>query len=88
MSRRSRCSGITASYTGAQETVLTGSGEPERLTQVHVSANAFDVLGIPPLLGRGFAEGEDDPGAPRVALLHEDFWRRRFAVTRRSSVAR
>ena len=70
--------GITASYTGTQETVLTGSGEPERLTQVRVSANAFDVLGMPPLLGRGFAEGEDDPGAPRVALLHEDFWRRRF----------
>ncbi len=70
--------GISASYTGTQQTVLTGSGEPERLAQVRVSANTLDVLGIAPLLGRGFADGEDDPGAPRVALLREDFWLRRF----------
>lgn len=71
-------SAIAASYSGLQETVLTGSGEPERLSQVRVSANTLDVLGVQPLLGRGFAAGEDDLGAPRVALVREELWLRRF----------
>lgn len=77
--RQSRTLGaIAASYTSLHETVLTGSGEPERLSQVRVTANALDVLGVRPLLGRTFAAGEDDRGAPRVALLREDLWTRRF----------
>jgi putative ABC transport system permease protein len=45
-----------------------------------VSAAYFDVLGIRPAIGRGFAESDDLPGAPRVALLADGLWRRRFGA--------
>jgi putative ABC transport system permease protein len=57
---------------------LTGSGTAERFTQARVSANAFHVLGVRPLVGRAFLPGEDAEGAPRVAVLSEGLWRRRF----------
>jgi predicted permease len=61
-------------------TNLTGTGEPERLTQARVSANFFDVLGIRPARGRGFLAGEDAQTAPRVAVLSDGLWRRRFGA--------
>ena len=51
---------------------------PSQLSQARVSANAFDVLGIRPILGRAFATGEDAVSAPRVACLSERLWRTRF----------
>jgi putative ABC transport system permease protein len=69
-------SGLAAAYTSS--TVLTGAGEPEQLSQARVSANAFALLGVRPLLGRAFVDGEDQASAPRVAMLSEGSWRRRF----------
>jgi predicted permease len=43
-----------------------------------VSAHYFDVIGIRPLLGRGFTEDEDRPGAGRAAVLSYDLWRTTF----------
>ena len=61
-------------------TNLTGTGEPERLTQARVSANFFDILGVRPTRGRGFVSGEDAADAPRVAILSDGLWRRRFGA--------
>lgn len=69
-------SGLAAGFTGA--TILTGSGEPERLSQSRITSNTMDVLRMSAVLGRSFAAGEDDPSAPRVAMLSEGAWRRRF----------
>src|SRR4051812_25784993 len=58
---------------------LSGDGaEPERLQAALVGANFFKVMGIRPLQGRTFAPGEDRPGAPRVAVISEKLWWRRF----------
>ena len=57
---------------------LTGANEPERLAGRAVSANFFDVLGVRPALGRGFAADEDRPGANRVCLIGHGLWQRRF----------
>jgi len=60
---------------------LTGDGgEPERLRGVRVSASFFSVLGVRPLAGRTFAPDEDRAGAPRVTVISEDLWRRRFGA--------
>src|SRR6266496_2139726 len=56
---------------------LTGVGEPERLDGRRVSANLFDVLGVPPLLGRTFVPDDDRPGV-HVVLLSYSLWQRRF----------
>jgi putative ABC transport system permease protein len=53
-----------------------GSGEPVRVEAASVSANFFDVLGVRPLLGRGFT---DEPGtATNEAVLSQGLWKERF----------
>jgi putative ABC transport system permease protein len=44
--------------------------------------NFFGVLGVKPLIGRAFVRGEDDIGAPRVALLSYGIWLSQFAGDR------
>jgi len=61
---------------------LVADVEPERLRVVETSANAFSLLGTPPLAGRTFRAGEDEAGAAPVIVLSEGFWRRRFAGRR------
>ncbi|HEX5086148.1 MAG TPA: ABC transporter permease [Blastocatellia bacterium] len=59
---------------------LVGVGEPERLVGVDVSQNFFALLGVRPLLGRGFNEEECRwNGSPAVILSHA-YWTRRFAA--------
>jgi hypothetical protein len=57
---------------------MTSQGEPERVKSQYVSANFFDLLGVRPILGRGFRNGEDLPNAAPVVVLTNGFWKRRF----------
>lgn len=57
---------------------LTGEFEPQRLLGGQVSANIFPMLGVKPLLGRGFNEDEDRPGSPSVVILSHGLWERNF----------
>lgn len=64
-------SGMVAGASGAGHS-------PERVPAGLVSAGLFPMLGIQPVLGRGFTADDDRPGAPPVALLSDLLWRRRF----------
>src|SRR5687767_392712 len=66
-----------AAYAGGGA-IMSGRGEPERVFAPAASANFFTVLGVDPLLGRTFQEGEDKPGAPRVVVLTYGIWQRSF----------
>jgi predicted permease len=57
---------------------LTGAGEPEQIEGSAVTGNFFELLRVAPRIGRCFRAGEDDAGAPRVVLLSEPLWLRRF----------
>ena len=57
---------------------LTGKGEPEVLPGALVSANFFRLFDAAPTWGRGFLEGEDQPGHNHVAVLSYDLWKNRF----------
>ncbi|HUQ88098.1 MAG TPA: ABC transporter permease, partial [Vicinamibacterales bacterium] len=57
---------------------LTGAGEPQELSTLLVSANILDVLGVSPVLGRGFASGEDREGSTRTMILSHAAWLRQF----------
>ena len=61
---------------------LTGEGQPESITGYRFSANMLGVLGVQPALGRGFRAEEDRPGGPRVVLLSDKLWKRRYAGDR------
>lgn len=56
---------------------LTGTGPPLRIDASKVTASLFDVLGVPPLLGRTFEEDEDRPGVD-VAVLSWRLWQTRY----------
>jgi putative ABC transport system permease protein len=58
---------------------LSGGDHPERVRSAHISANLLHVLGVEPMLGRGFRSGEDVPGASNVAILSYGLWQRRYA---------
>jgi putative ABC transport system permease protein len=58
---------------------LGGGDRPERVAGLQVSANLLDILGVPPLLGRTFVEGDDEAGRDRIAVLSHGLWQRRFA---------
>ena len=51
-------------------------GGRERVPGVVVSTNYFDVLAVQPRLGRTFRPSDEQPGAPRVIVLSDGFWRR------------
>ena len=58
---------------------LTGTGEPERLNGLRVSAGFFPALGVSPALGRTFTDQEDRPGNEHEVILGNALWRQRFA---------
>jgi putative ABC transport system permease protein len=60
------------------DAVLTGRGEPERLRLRRVTAGFTPTLKVTPLLGRTLTPESDKVGAPRVVVLGEGFWERRF----------
>ncbi|MCW5556695.1 MAG: ABC transporter permease [Verrucomicrobiae bacterium] len=58
---------------------LTGTGQPERINGLHVSANFLSVLHEPPQIGRGFLPEEERPGGgDKVVILSHGLWKRRF----------
>ena len=54
----------------------------ELVRSANVTAGFFRTLGVVPILGRDFADGEDTPGGPRNALLSYDAWRSRYGGRR------
>src|ERR1700685_2556096 len=72
-------SGITACMFAPMS--LTGKGKPERVWGMVASANYFDVLGVRPILGRGFLPSEDEkPGGAPVAVISYRLWQTHFAA--------
>jgi predicted permease len=61
---------------------LTGKAKPERVWGMATSANYFDVLGVRPILGRGFLPAEDErPGGAPVAVISNRMWQTHFGAS-------
>jgi hypothetical protein len=73
----SAVTGYFAFY-GVGDTVLSGRGEPERLSAVPVADNFFQVLGVQPALGRTFSAEETKWRGPKAVMLSHALWVRRF----------
>jgi predicted permease len=57
---------------------LTGRGEAEQLSAVFISVDYLPIMGVKPVIGRFFTEGEDEIGASPIVLIGEGFWHRKF----------
>lgn len=63
----------------ANDFVMTGRGEPVRLQGAVVNADLFPLLGVAPVLGRGFLPEEDKPGeSGRAVVLSQALFQKRF----------
>lgn len=57
-------------------------GIAERVAAAEITSNLFEVLGIPPVLGRDFRRGEDRVGAAPIVMLSYRFWQSHFGGAR------
>jgi len=61
---------------------LQAGSQVQYLQAGRVSAHYFDVLAVPPVLGRNFSEDEDRPHGPKTAILSNALWRTVFGGNR------
>jgi putative ABC transport system permease protein len=67
-----------AAFRETSEAIWIGD-RPERVPGAQVTVNFFEILGAAPQRGRGLLTSDGEPGAARVALISDRFWRERFA---------
>ena len=60
------------------DTYTAGEDRAERVAAAEVTANLFPLLGVAPILGRGFTPDEEQVGRDRVVVLGHALWQRRF----------
>lgn len=61
-----------------ERNVLTGDGRVESLRVAEITASAFPLTRVPPLLGRPLQSSDETEGAEPVVVLGYDVWRRQF----------
>jgi putative ABC transport system permease protein len=57
---------------------LLGERDAVRIDVGLVTGNYFSVMGLSPILGRAFNDGDDGRGAAPVMMLTHEYWLRRF----------
>ena len=62
----------------SERNVLTGEGRVESLRVAEITASAFPLTRVPPLLGRPLQPTDEMQGAEPVVLLGYDVWQRQF----------
>lgn len=72
-------SGIAMAIPAGLQLVI--AGKPQQHFVELVNGDFFDVLGVPPFLGRGFSEDEDKSPHP-VAILGYTLWNTQFGADR------
>jgi predicted permease len=76
---RDKVPAVTAAAYGMESGVnLQAGANVQYVQQLRVSSKYFDVLGIPPRMGRSFTREEDRPNGPAVVILSNDLWRDTF----------
>ena len=64
-------------YDGTNVTI-TGGDTPFRAQGARTTSGFLAMLGVPMVLGRSFAPGEDGPGGSPLVVISYGFWRRWF----------
>ncbi len=65
-------------YRTIERNLILGDARTEPVTVAEITAAAFRVAAVPPLLGRPLLDDDEKPGAPPVVVIGYDVWRQRF----------
>src|SRR5581483_10751703 len=71
---RNRSMSALSAYGYPQDVIVSGKGEPMRISGSWVSADLFATLGVGAAMGRAFVPGEDQSGKNRLVVLSHAFW--------------
>jgi len=77
-SKNNSLEGVEAAAFG-EEILSESTNPPERLSLARVTPGLFQLIQIPPVLGRAFSVADGKPGAAPVVLLGHDVWQHRYA---------
>ncbi len=69
---------MMAAYLNGSTVNVTTEGPPQRYTGAYVTEDFLRILGVGPILGRDFMAADNQPGAPKVALVGYAIWQRDF----------
>ncbi len=72
--------GAVATQVGRVAVATGEGGGPEELKAMYTGPGFFDLVGVAPALGRGFAPDEGGAGRPDLAVLGHDLWRTSFGA--------
>ena len=63
-----------------ERNLVIDGGATEPLTLAEISASAFDLAAVQPLIGRRLAGDDERPGAPLVVVIGQNVWQQRFGA--------
>jgi putative ABC transport system permease protein len=66
-------------YRTLERNMILGNARPEPVTVAEITASAFTLTRVPPLLGRPLLDADERPGAEPVVVLGYSVWQRQFA---------
>src|SRR6266576_6421124 len=69
---------LAATHKESRNLSGTPGRDPERVSCASVTRNFFNIIGLPPQIGRTFSEEEDKVGAPPVVVISDRLWQRAF----------
>ena len=65
-------------YRTLERNLILGDARPEPFTMAEITASAFRLARVPPILGRPLLEADEQPGAPPVVVIGYAVWQGRF----------
>ena len=65
-------------YSSGLRNLIVGNAPPVLIQTAALTATAFRIARVPPLIGRGLLATDETPGAPGVVVLGYDLWQRSF----------
>jgi putative ABC transport system permease protein len=65
-------------YRTIERNLILGDARPEPVRVAEITASAFRVARVPPVLGRPLLDADEQPGAPPVVVLGYRVWQQHF----------
>jgi putative ABC transport system permease protein len=69
-----------SAYRSVNRNLIMGDAQPEAVTVAEMTASAFELTRVPPILGRLFTAADEHPNAEPVVVIGHNLWQQRFGA--------